>query len=269
MKWISARRRHPRAGYAVVMVALVVLGAGYALLVPGTGSKAEAAAASVPMQDVSEGKELYNQACASCHGLNGEGTGAAPPLIGVGAAAVDFQVSTGRMPAMNPEAPQQPPKEPVFDREQTRQIAAYVQSIGGGPPIPSGSQVDSEGADLAMGGNIFRANCAQCHNFAGSGGALTGGKEAPPLADATPTQIYEAMITGPGAMPAFGGGTLTEEEKKAVIRFVLDVRNEPNPGGFGLGRFGPVTEGLAGWLIGVGLLIAAALWITAKKRQHD
>lgn len=268
MKWIDARRRHPKAGYAVMLLALVALGAGYAALMPGGGDRAEAAAASVAMQDVRAGKELYEQTCASCHGTDAEGTAVAPSLIGVGAAAVDFQVSTGRMPAMNPEAPQQPPKEPVFDQEQTRQVAAYVQSIAGGPPIPSESQVAHEDADIAMGGNLFRANCAQCHNFAGSGGALTGGKEAPPLDNATPTQIYEAMISGPGAMPAFGGETLTEDEKKAIIGFVVDVREEPNPGGFGLGRFGPVTEGLAGWLLGIGLLITAAMWITAKKRHE-
>lgn len=269
MKWATARRRHPGAGYAVMLFALVALGAGYATVMPGAGGPAEAAAANAPLQDVRAGKDLYNQACASCHGLNGEGTEVAPSLVGAGAAAVDFQVSTGRMPATNPEAPQQPVKDPVFTREQTHQIAAYVQSLGGGPPIPSRSQVSTENADIAMGGNLFRANCAQCHNFAGSGGALTGGKEAPPLRDATPTQIYEAMITGPGAMPVFGGRALTEDEKKAVIRFITDVGKEPNPGGFGLGRFGPVTEGLVGWLIGIGLLISAALWITAKKKQHD
>lgn len=268
MKWIIARRRNPKAGYAVLFVALLALGGGYAALMPGATNQAQAAASSAPMQDVREGKELYDQACASCHGTQGEGTAVAPSLIGVGAAAVDFQVSTGRMPAMNPEEPQQPPKQRVFNEEQTRQIAAYVQTLGGGPPIPSQEQLAYEDADLALGGNLFRANCAQCHNFAGSGGALTGGKEAPPLDNATPTQIYEAMVTGPGAMPMFGGETLTDEEKQAIIRFIVDVREEPNPGGFGLGRFGPVTEGLAGWLVGVGLLVAAALWITAKK-QHD
>lgn len=268
MKWIIARRRHPKAGYAVVLLALVGLGAGYTALVPDSADRTEPVAARESLQDVREGKRLFRQSCSTCHGQNGEGTDVAPSLIGVGAAAVDFQVSTGRMPAMNPEAPQQPRKSRVFNQEETEQIAAYVQSLGGGPPIPSASDVAHEDADAAMGGNLFRANCAQCHNFAGSGGALTGGKDAPSLDDATPTQIYEAMVTGPGAMPVFGGETLTEDEKKAVIKFIVDVREEPNPGGFGLGRFGPVNEGIAGWLLGIGLLIAAALWITAKK-QHE
>ncbi|MQA85202.1 MAG: c-type cytochrome [Streptosporangiales bacterium] len=268
MKWITVRRRHPRAGYAVMLLALFGLGAGYMALMPDSTGGAEAVSSRVPLQDIREGKQLYSQSCSTCHGQNGEGTDVAPSLIGVGAAAVDLQVSTGRMPAMNPDAPQQPRKRRVFNQEETEQIAAYVQSLGGGPPIPSGSDIAYEGADVALGGNLFRANCAQCHNFAGSGGALTGGKEAPDLHDATPTQIYEAMITGPGAMPVFGGDTLSAEEKLAVIKFIVDVREEPNPGGFGLGRFGPVTEGLAGWLIGIGLLIAAALWMTAKK-QHD
>jgi ubiquinol-cytochrome c reductase cytochrome c subunit len=265
VNWITAWRRRPWAGYAVVLAALAIIGVAYAGLSPGTG-RAQASAA--PAQDVAKGKELFNQNCSSCHGANAEGTDVAPSLIGVGAAAVDFQVSTGRMPAMNPGA-QMPRKKPIFTAEQIRQIAAYVASLGGGPPVPSKEQADPKTGDAAMGGQLFRANCAQCHNFAGSGGALTGGKFAPPLDEATPQQIYEAMLTGPYAMPVFNDTTLTPVQKRAVIAYVTQTRAEPNPGGSGLGRIGPVAEGLAGWLVGIGLMVVAAMWLTARKPKKN
>jgi ubiquinol-cytochrome c reductase cytochrome c subunit len=261
VKWITAWRRRPWAGHAVVLVALATIGAGYSAVTPP--DRAEAADPPPSQQDVAQGKQLFNQACASCHGLNLEGTKQAPSLIGVGAASVDFQVSTGRMPATTPGA-QMPRKPPVFNEKQIRQLAAYVQSLGGGPAVPPKELAEKRG-DPGVGGKLFRANCAQCHNYAGSGGALTGGKSAPSLDQATPVQIYEALITGPQAMPVFNDTTLTPEDKQALIAYILDTREEPNPGGAGLGRIGPVSEGLVGWIVGLGLMIIAAMWITAKK----
>lgn len=262
MKWTTAWRRRPWAGHAVVLVALAAIGVVYAALAPRV-DRAEAANPPAAQQDVAQGKRLFNQTCASCHGLNLEGTKQAPSLIGVGAASVDFQVGTGRMPAMNPGA-QMPRKPPVLNEQQTRQLAAYVQSIGGGPAVPPSELTDKRG-DPGVGGNLFRANCAQCHNYAGSGGALTGGKSAPALDRATSTQIWEALITGPQAMPVFNDNTLRPEDKQALITYIIDTRQEVNPGGLGLGRIGPVSEGLVGWIVGLGLMIVAAMWITAKK----
>jgi ubiquinol-cytochrome c reductase cytochrome c subunit len=271
VKWFTAWRRRPWAGYAVVLAALAIIGVVYAGASSGA-DRAQASDTQASAQDVAQGKQLFSQACSSCHGANAEGTRTAPSLIGVGAASVDFQVGTGRMPAMNPGA-QIPRKKPVFNEEQTRQIAAYVASLGGGPAIPSRDQADPATGDSALGGKLFRANCAQCHNFAGSGGALTGGKFAPPLDKATPTQIYEAMITGPQAMPVFNDTTITPDQKRAIIAYVTQTRAEPNPGGSGLGRVGPVAEGLVGWLVGIGFMVVAAMWLTArkpkKKQQND
>jgi ubiquinol-cytochrome c reductase cytochrome c subunit len=271
VKWFTAWRRRPWAGYAVVLAALAIIGVAYAGA-SSSADRAQASDASASAQDVAKGKELFNQTCSSCHGANAEGTRTAPSLIGVGAASVDFQVGTGRMPATNPGA-QIPRKKPIFNKEQIQQIAAYVASLGGGPPVPSSDQVDPAHGDSALGGELFRANCAQCHNFAGSGGALTGGKYAPPLDKATPTQIYEAMITGPQAMPVFNDTTITPAQKRAIIAYVTQTRDESNPGGSGLGRVGPVAEGLVGWLVGIGFMVVAAMWLTArkpkKKQQND
>jgi ubiquinol-cytochrome c reductase cytochrome c subunit len=272
VKWFTAWRRRPWAGYAVVLAALAIIGVAYAGVSSGA-DRAQASDTKVSAQDAAKGKELFNQQCSSCHGANAQGTRNAPSLIGVGAASVDFQVSTGRMPAANYSGAQIPRKKRTLNDEQTRQLAAYIASLGGGPPVPSGDQSDPARGDAALGGKLFRANCAQCHNFAGSGGALTGGKYAPPLNKATPTQIYEAMITGPQAMPVFNDTTVTPEQKRAIIAYVTQTRAEPNPGGSGLGRVGPVAEGLVGWLVGIGFMVVAAMWLTArkpkKKTQND
>jgi ubiquinol-cytochrome c reductase cytochrome c subunit len=214
---------------------------------------------------IAAGKALFAEGCASCHGLNAEGTTDGPSLIGAGAAAVDFQVSSGRMP-MATQSVQAPRKAAVYDEAQIAALAAYVASLAPGPAIPTDEMVDYSDADVALGGELWRANCAQCHNFAGQGGALTQGKYAPEVHQATARQIYEAMITGPQNMPVFADETLSVEQKQAVIAYVMEMRNADNPGGLDLGKFGPVTEGLFAWTGGMGLLIAAAIWIGVKAK---
>lgn len=259
VKWITAWRRRPWAGHAVVVLALVTIGAGYAAIAP---DRAEAADPLPSQQDVAKGKQLYNQACSSCHGLNLEGTKQAPSLIGVGAAAVDFQVSTGRMP-MQATGPQAPSKPPVFDAEEIRRLAAYVASLAPGPAVPTDEQVDPALGDPANGMALFRTNCAMCHGAIGKGGALTQGKYAPSLASTSPRNVYQAMLTGPGSMPVFNDANLTPEDKRDVIAF-LDQQHQGSPGGTDLGAVGPVVEGLWVWIVGMGALIGAAVWIGAK-----
>jgi len=266
VSWIKARRRHPAAGYAVIVAGLVVIGLGYAAIA-GAGSPAYAAPRGGPSAlDVAKGAALFRVTCASCHGLNAQGTSAGPALIGVGAAAVDFQVSTGRMPGKDFGA-ENPRKPVVFTTAQIHQLADYIASLGGGPAIPSAAMVSPVGANLALGQSLFITDCAQCHNFAGAGGALTYGRSAPSLDRSTPTQMYEAMLTGPEAMPVFSDTTLSPALKRDIIGYVTAVRAEPNPGGFSLGRVGPVTEGLVAFLGGIAILVFAAMWLTIRRRE--
>lgn len=267
MSWITARRRHPAAGLAVVLLGLVLTGAIYTAFT-NRGASAAGNPPGATAQQIAQGRQIFEVTCASCHGLNAQGTPRGPSLIGVGAAAVYFQVSTGRMPAKDIGA-QVPQKPPTLTEEQTLALAQYIQSLGGGPTIPSDAQVDPVGADVGLGQQLFNTNCAACHNFAGAGGALTYGKYAPALTTSTPKQIYTAMLTGPQSMPVFSDSTLTPDQKRAIIRYITQTRKEPNPGGFSLGRVGPVTEGIVGWLAGIGVLILAAMWITAKQRSND
>ncbi|MFD4138132.1 c-type cytochrome [Streptomyces sp. NPDC058572] len=261
MKKLSVRRRHPLAAVVVLLFALAATGGLYAAFAPADKAQADETAQSLAIK---EGQKLYTVGCASCHGMGGQGTTDGPSLVGVGSAAVDFQVATGRMPAQQPGA--QVPKKPViYSQAQIDQLAAYVASLGAGPITPTEKQYNPEGANIAKGGELFRNNCAQCHNFTGEGGALTDGKYAPSLEGVSPKHLYEAMQTGPQNMPSFPDTTLPEQEKRDIIAYVKTVNSEETatPGGFALGGIGPVAEGLFGWIFGLGSLIAVAIWVAA------
>ncbi len=258
------RRGRRRGGAFVVLLALVLFGGAYAVVQPNQRANAQAPEAA----DIQAGRSLFVSAgCVTCHGLNADGVkNKGPTLIGVGAASVDFQVGTGRMPLAQP-GQQAEPRKPVFTDTETSQLANYVASLAPGPAIPSADQVDASNlsdADLAQGGDLFRTNCAGCHNFAGKGGALPDGARAPALTDTTATHIYEAMLTGPGQMPVFADTTITQADKQKIIGYIEHVRTADNTGGSALGSLGPVTEGLWGWIAGMGSLILIAVWLAAR-----
>lgn len=259
---LSRRRRHRFAPVLLLLLALGATGGAYTALAPTPQAQATT---GVSQASIDEGRALYLKNCSSCHGLNAEGATEGPSLIGVGAASVDFQVATGRMPAAQLGA-QIEPKRNQFTDEEIAAMAAYIASLAPGPAIPDEEQLDYADADVAEGGEIYRTNCSMCHNYAGSGGALTRGKYAPPLTGVTPKHLYEAMLTGPQSMPVFGDNTMTPEEKQAIIAYLKNIEEQPAPGGTELGRVGPVSEGAVGWLVGLGALIACAVWLGAKAR---
>lgn len=227
---------------------------------------------------VQEGKDIYDTACITCHGANLQGIqDRGPSLVGIGAGSVYFQVHSGRMPMMSNDA-QAERKPPRYTEQQTLALAAFVAANGGGPDIVynedgSVAQESLRGAnydgniqaeDVAKGSELFRMNCASCHNFTGQGGALSSGKYAPPLAPASEQEIYQAMLTGPQNMPKFSDRQLTADEKKDIIAFIKSAKETPSPAGWDLGGLGPVSEGLAMWIIGITALCAAAMWIGSR-----
>ncbi|MER6957306.1 cytochrome bc1 complex diheme cytochrome c subunit [Streptomyces sp. NPDC002623] len=263
MKKLSARRRHPLAALVVLLLALACTGGLYAVFAPASKAQADDTAQSLA---IDEGKKLYAVGCASCHGTGGQGSSDGPSLVGVGAAAVDFQVGTGRMPAATSQGAQVVKKKNIYTQAEIDQLAAYISSLGAGPSVPTEAEYSPEGADIAKGGDLFRTNCAQCHNFTGKGGALTKGKFAPTLEGVDPKHLYEAMQTGPQNMPSFPDTTLSEQNKKDIIAYLHAVNSDEtnNPGGLELGGLGPVTEGLFAWIFGLGALIAVAVWVAAR-----
>ena len=166
------------------------------------------------------------------------------------------------MPLTDPDA-QPVRKPPAFRPGQIDALVAYVASLGDGPPIPD---VDIAAGDLSEGGTLFRFNCAACHSTTGVGGALSYGDDAPSLEEATPQQIGEAMRTGPGQMPVFGPDTLSRRQVNSIARYVTYLQDPDDPGGFSLGRIGPITEGMVALLIGIPLL----LFVTTRiEESHE
>ena len=265
MRNLSTRRRHPLAGLVVVLLGLVVAGGLFAAFRPAIAHESSKADTDL----ISEGRQLFEVGCASCHGLNAEGivtkrgNNLGPPLIGVGAASVDFQVGTGRMPLARPDT-QAPDKQATYNDREIEALAAFVASLGPGPAVPPQDAYDVSAAtdeEIARGGAFFRTNCTACHNFAGAGGALPHGRYAPPLLDVEPRYIYEAMVTGPQQMPVFSDEVLKPSEKRDIIAYIKTLEQQTSYGGLELGSRGPVTEGLWGWTFGIGILVASAVWI--------
>jgi ubiquinol-cytochrome c reductase cytochrome c subunit len=258
-------RRRLTAGL-LLLIALAMTGGLAAVLTPKPQVAVADDSASALLRN---GKQLYETSCISCHGANLQGVGdRGPSLVGVGEAAVFFQVSTGRMPAMslNSQAPQ---KAPNFDDAQIDAMGAYIQANGGGPTVvrDANGEIAQESlteGNTARGGDLFRLNCASCHNFTGKGGALSSGKYAPDLGDATPQVIFTAMLTGPQNMPKFSDRQLSPDEKKDIVTYVRHSAETRSPGGYGLGGFGPTTEGMAIWIIGMVSVIGVAMWIGAR-----
>jgi quinol---cytochrome-c reductase cytochrome c subunit len=260
--FLSTRRRHPLAGLVVVLLGLLAAGVVYSALSPASADSASKA----DEQLIEQGRQLYVVSCSSCHGMQAEGvvtTGDhnyGPPLIGVGAAAVNFQIKTGRMPMQRP-GPQAETKENILTDDETEALAAYIASLGPGPAIPSEEESDPANGDPDVGRQLWQTNCTACHGFAGAGGAMPNGAQAPNLLGTGYQQIIEAMLTGPGPMPNFSNGVITPQQKTDIIAYIHFLKNQPGYGGDNLGQTGALAEGLWGWVVGVGALILVAVWI--------
>ena len=236
----------------------MVTGGAYTLFTSTASAQAPAASGTT----VQEGQKLFATNCAACHGLSAQGTLKAPSLYGVGAAAVDFQVGTGRMP-LAMDGPQAVKKPVQFTQQQIDAIASYVASLAPGPAVPDEKYLKGDG-DAAVGAQLFRINCAMCHNIAGAGGALTQGKSAPALTDVSARHAYEAMVTGPQSMPVFNDANLTPQQKADIITALRYSQENPSPGGFDLGNLGPVAEGLFIWIFGLGAIVGVTIWLSAR-----
>ena len=265
MNALAARRRHPAAIVILLLLGLVVTGGIYAFVAP---KPAQAAAASA--DDVAAGKKLFLANCSTCHGRQRPGrTKAGPSLAGVGAASVDFQVGTGRMPLANPGVQAMRKAKQVHRRADHRSSRRTSPRWPPARPSRTRQYTSGEGGDVAKGGELFRVNCAMCHNYAGSGGALTRGKYAPSLHHVTGTHIYEAMVTGPQSMPVFNDANISPENKRDIIAFLHNVDKNENVGGLNLGNFGPVSEGLLAWTSASASSSPCPCGWARRQRDHD
>ena len=210
-----------------------------------------------------DGADLFLRDCAWCHASDGTGTDNGPSIVAGsgGPADVDFVLSTGRMPLDDPdERMQRGPT--LYSDEEIEAIVSYVEGLGAeGPGVP---RLDLAAGNTGRGEVLYQENCAACHSSAGFGGALSGGEYAPGLHASDSIEVAEAIRVGPGTMPRFGDDTFNEQQLNDIVRYVDYLRSPADPGGFSLGRVGPVTEGLVGWLFGVGLLLLLIRWIGTR-----
>jgi ubiquinol-cytochrome c reductase cytochrome c subunit len=258
VKALASRRRHPAAIVILLLLGLMATGGLYSVLAPKPALAAVATA-----DQVAAGNKLFLANCATCHGLHAEGSKAGPSLVGVGAAAVDFQVGTGRMPLAGPAVQASRQDTVKFTDDQIASLGAFVATLGPGPSVPDDQYTKGDG-NIARGNELFKVNCAMCHNFAGSGGALTRGKYAPSLRNVSGRHMYEAMETGPQSMPVFNDTNLSPTDKNDIISYMHELDKDQNPGGLNLGNLGPVSEGMFAWIFGLGLMVAAAIWLGSK-----
>jgi quinol---cytochrome-c reductase cytochrome c subunit len=235
----------------LLALAGLVCAAGALMLWAAPRSPAQAPATPL----VQRGQALFAAGCAYCHGMDARGVpGRGPSLRGVGAAAVDFMLATGRMPLANPkDEPRR--NRPAYGPADRRALVAYVGAFGG-PAIPP---VDPAAGNIVEGRSLFAEQCAGCHTITARGGIVPGAI-APELQQATPTQIAEAVRTGPQLMPVYRPSLLDQRQLDSLTRYVLSTRHLDNAGGWAIGNLGPVPEGLVAWLLaGTALLIAVRL----------
>jgi ubiquinol-cytochrome c reductase cytochrome c subunit len=210
------------------------------------------------------GRDLYAQSCATCHGEDLRGrAGQGPSLRGVGAAAVDFYVSTGRMPLANPT--DEPVRaDPQFPPADIAALVAYVGSFGG-PGIPA---VAPGRGSVARGKEAFTDRCAGCHQVVARGGIVTGAA-VPSLKgrDITPRQLGEAVRIGPYLMPRYGPGLVSRQELDDLAAYVSLTRHPDDRGGLAIGNLGPVPEGLVAWLLAGGVLVLVARALGERERD--
>ena len=219
------------------------------LAIPYFREPAPSVAAGASAEDV---RQIYLRDCATCHAPDARGTSRGPTLEGQGPAGVDFMLTTGRMPLLNPKEPMRR-QTPKYGPDVIKGLVTYITGlVPGGPAIPT-----ITGGDLADGGSIYRQQCAACHQAAGVGGALLGREESPSLDQSTPVQIAEAVRTGPGTMPVFGPSAVEDARLASLVRYVRALHDPADPGGQSLWHLGPIPEGAVA--IGALLLLMTAL----------
>lgn len=221
-------------------------------------SSAQGKAPTPSTSEPVDARALFHEQCASCHGEDGGGTVRAPSLHGVGEAAVDFYLSTGRMPKRD-VGQKPPPYRPILTPAQIAALDRYVTQLAahGGPAIP---EVNADRGDAAEGGKLFRENCAACHGWGGTGGELTDGP-VPAITEATPTQLGEAVRVGPGRMPVFDANTLSPAQVDALAAYLRSIQHPEDRGGNPISHYGPFAEGAVAWLVGLMFLLGFIRWI--------
>jgi ubiquinol-cytochrome c reductase cytochrome c subunit len=187
-----------------------------------------------------DGKAIFEQNCAKCHGTEGQGVNAVISMAGPSLQAVHDRQRVIEMVTHGKGV------MPTFSRlltpQQINAVADYVaQHL---------AVISLKGGDLAEGGMLFRENCAACHRSEARGGALAfAGTNAPAIVDDMPSTIAGAIRSGPGPMPAFPPSVINDQQLASIVAYVKFLQRPPSPGGMAMHYYGPVAEGLFAWIV--------------------
>ncbi len=174
-----------------------------------------------------QGRTIFGDNCAACHGAGGGGAKGYPNLVDdewlwggkladieqtirFGIRSAHEKTRQGSMPAFG--------RDGLIKREDIENVADYVRSFSG---LPADKK-----ADLAAGKAVYTANCVICHGENGKGKRELG---APDLTDAIwlygsdRKVIIEGLWNGRGGVMPAWTGRLDESAIKALAVYVYSM----------------------------------------------
>jgi mono/diheme cytochrome c family protein len=206
-----------------------------------------------------DGKALYGQHCAACHGPQAQGVpGAIPPLAGNPRVQDEAHVLkvikegiSGPLEVGGTTYNGVMPPTPQVSEAEARAIALYLKSLSRGSQeaqaVPQVQGDPALGRALYLGQRSLQnggAPCQACHTVA-KVGFLGGGSMGKDLTDAAKRLGGEAGLAAllknpafPVMREAYKDKPLTETEAAALAAFLVQVSKEaPRPPSLYLGRF--------------------------------
>ena len=181
-------------------------------------------AAALPAR---EGKQVYADACASCHAQGRDGA----PRVGDKKAWA--KLAERGLTSLNDAALAGVRKMPAhggklgpFDLEVRRAIAYMVNQSGGNwvePIDPARPPPARSGAE------IVKTNCLECHGEGRNGAPRLGDSRAwVDRAKRGFDPLVQSALRGHGGMPARGGmASLTDAETRSAVAYLLETSLRP------------------------------------------
>ncbi|PWH20199.1 MAG: hypothetical protein DDG59_00905 [Anaerolineae bacterium] len=177
--------------------------------------------------DVNNGKAIYEEKCAACHGIRGDGDGPrAAQLPNPVPALSNLEVARQAVPARwflivtNGNLERFMPPFPSLSDSQRWDVVAYALSLS------------TSAATIEQGAQLYQEYCAACHGREGKGdGPQAESLSKPPTnltdlafgAAKSGFDLYSSLVLGmPPAMPAFGE-QLSDEQRWAIVAYLQSL----------------------------------------------
>ena len=189
-----------------------------------------------------DGRGLFQQNCAGCHGENGDGGVGVPLNLPAFQASVDDHYLRQTIRLGRPGRVM--PGFPSLSEAQIDQLIAYIRGWTG-KPAPKFPRGPVQG-DPARGGQLFAQHCASCHGEDARGGHGTGvtmsrKRDLPILAPALNNSGFlaaasDALILNTikhgrsgTPMPAFSQAGLKEQDMKDITAWLRSLEKSIQP----------------------------------------